>query len=184
MAEKSHTKPWQRVSVFIIALLFILTSGALTVAVIIQAASGNGNGNNSQTDSTNCTISQVSGEVLPKPTAKFTNAPVKLIETDDLSKGSGAEAKSGNCLTVKYYGSLADSGKVFDENFTKPTALKFQLGKQQVISGWDIGLAGMKVGGTRRLVLSPDLAYGKAGSPPTIPANSTLVFVVKLLKIN
>lgn len=181
--EKSHTKRWQRVSIFVIALLFIFTSAALTVAVIIQAVSGNGNNNSSGQQTASCSITQVSSPALPKPTAVFTNPPVKLIQTQDLTQGSGPAAKSGDCLTVKYYGTLASSGTEFDQDFTEPTALKFQLGKQQVISGWDIGLNGMKVGGVRRLVISPDLGYGKSGSPPTIPGNATLVFIVKLLKI-
>ena len=83
---------------------------------------------------------------------------------------------------MKYYGTLAADGTLFDENFTKDTAFTFALGSGQVIQGWDKGLEGVKVGGTRRLVIPSNLAYGEAGQG-AIPANADLVFVVKLLRI-
>jgi peptidylprolyl isomerase len=83
---------------------------------------------------------------------------------------------------MKYYGTLASSGKVFDENYDKSTALQLQLGKGQVIPGWDQGLVGMKAGGVRRLVIPAELAYGATGQGD-IPANATLVFLVKLVAI-
>jgi FKBP-type peptidyl-prolyl cis-trans isomerase len=83
---------------------------------------------------------------------------------------------------MKYQGNLASDGTVFDENYTKSQALQFSLGAGQVITGWDQGLVGMQVGGTRRLVIPSDLGYGAGGSG-AIPANATLVFTVKLLEI-
>lgn len=180
--EKSHTKTWQRVAVFVIALLFILTSATLTIFALMDSSSGQTD--NSAANTPTCTISPTAGSALPAPEIFKTSDKVTKLETKDLTVGKGAAAKSGDCLEVKYYGTLADSGKKFDENFTEPTALKFQLGQGQVIPGWDLGVAGMKVGGERRLVIPSDLAYGEAGSPPTIPSNATLVFVVKLLKID
>jgi FKBP-type peptidyl-prolyl cis-trans isomerase len=99
-----------------------------------------------------------------------------------VSVGNGAVAKNGDCLVVKYYGTLASNGVKFDENFTQPTAFAFTLGQGQVIQGWDQGLVGMKVGGERRLVIPANLAYGSTGSG-AIPANAALVFDVRLLKI-
>jgi len=84
---------------------------------------------------------------------------------------------------MKYYGTLASDGTMFDENYTKPEGFAFRLGSGQVIKGWDQGLGGMKVGGERRLVIPAALGYGEAGSPPKIPANADLVFVVKLERI-
>ena len=82
---------------------------------------------------------------------------------------------------MRYVGRLTN-GKQFDANMTgKP--FSFKLGKGEVIAGWDEGIKGMQVGGQRRLTCPPKLAYGKAGAPPDIPSNSTLVFDVKLLEI-
>ena len=95
--------------------------------------------------------------------------------------GTGAIAASGNTVTVAYTGWLHDSsrpdakGTQFDSN-----TIQFRLGTGQVIRGWDQGIAGMRVGGQRRLVIPPDLAYGSSGRPPTIPPNATLVFDVTL----
>jgi FKBP-type peptidyl-prolyl cis-trans isomerase len=105
------------------------------------------------------------------------------LQITDLQKGSGPATKDGDCLVVKYYGTLVSNGTEFDENFSKPTAFAFLLGQGQVIKGWDVGMVGMKAGGTRRLVLPAALAYGSQSPSPAIPANSDLVFVVKLLRI-
>lgn len=95
--------------------------------------------------------------------------------------GDGAEAKEGDTVKVQYVGALYDNGKEFDASWDRnKEAFSFQLGGGQVIKGWDEGVAGMKVGGRRVLVIPPDLGYGPQGSPPTIPGNSTLVFVVDL----
>jgi len=83
---------------------------------------------------------------------------------------------------MKYYGTLAADGTKFDENFTNATAFAFTLGQGQVIQGWDKGLVGMKAGGMRRLVIPAAQAYGDQAQG-SIPANSDLVFVVKLLRI-
>jgi FKBP-type peptidyl-prolyl cis-trans isomerase len=84
---------------------------------------------------------------------------------------------------MKYYGTLATTGVKFDENYTEATAFAFTLGGGQVIEGWDKGLVGMKVGGTRRLVIPAAQAYGSQSPSAAIPANSDLVFEVKLLRI-
>ncbi|TAH33997.1 FKBP-type peptidyl-prolyl cis-trans isomerase, partial [Candidatus Saccharibacteria bacterium] len=86
------------------------------------------------------------------------------------------------CLVMKYQGNLASDGTVFDENYTKDQSLQFTLGAGKVIKGWDEGLVGMKVGGTRRLVIPASLGYGSQ-SNASIPANSDLVFTVKLEQI-
>ena len=100
-----------------------------------------------------------------------------------LARPRSQAAKVGDCLVVKYYGTLASNGTKFDEDFTDTTALAFTLGQGQVIPGWDQGLVGMKVGGTRRLAIPAAQAYGSQSPTAAIPANSDLVFVVKLLRI-
>lgn len=108
--------------------------------------------------------------------------PVTELKTEDLEVGSGAEATSGKQVTVHYTGWLVDGTK-FDSSRDSGNPFTFALGSGQVIPGWDQGVAGMKVGGLRRLHIPPDLAYGAQGAPPVIPPDSTLVFDVELLDV-
>jgi peptidylprolyl isomerase len=116
----------------------------------------------------------------PKVTPPTGPAPSKLV-TKDLIVGSGPEAKVGQTVTVNYVGVLYKGGKEFDASWKRNEPFSFPLGKGQVIAGWDQGVAGMKVGGRRELIIPSALAYGVKGSPPTIPGNAPLVFVVDLL---
>jgi peptidylprolyl isomerase len=109
-------------------------------------------------------------------------APTKLV-TKDLIVGTGPEAKSGDSVTVNYVGVLYTNGKTFDASWKRSEPFTFTLGEGKVIPGWDQGVVGMKVGGRRELIIPAPLAYGAAGSPPTIPPNSALVFVVDLLSV-
>jgi peptidylprolyl isomerase len=118
----------------------------------------------------------------PKVTPPSGPAPTKLV-TKELIAGTGAEAKSGDTVTVNYVGVLYKGGKVFDASWKRNEPFSFTLGKGQVIKGWDQGIPGMKVGGRRELIIPSELAYGKTGSPPTIPPNAPLVFVVDLLSV-
>jgi peptidylprolyl isomerase len=116
----------------------------------------------------------------PKVTPPRGPAPAKL-EKKDLIVGTGKEAKAGDSVTVNYVGVLYKGGKEFDASWKRKEPFQFKLGQGQVIKGWDEGVAGMKVGGRRELVIPAELAYGKTGSPPTIPPNAPLVFVIDLL---
>jgi peptidylprolyl isomerase len=107
-------------------------------------------------------------------------APSKLV-VKDIITGTGAEAKAGQSVTVNYVGVLFHGGKLFDASWKRNEPFTFPLGAAKVIPGWDQGVAGMKVGGRRELVIPAALAYGAKGSPPTIPANAPLVFVIDLL---
>jgi len=101
---------------------------------------------------------------------------------EDITVGTGAKAKAGKRVGVRYIGRLAKNGKVFDQN-TKGAVFKFNLGKGEVIKGWDLGVNGMNVGGVRRLTIPSNLAYGSRGAPPDIPPNSTLIFDVKMMTV-
>lgn len=107
--------------------------------------------------------------------------PKTLTVTDEVA-GTGEAAKAGDTVTVNYVGALPD-GTVFDASAKHGQSFSFKLGAGQVISGWDQGLIGMKVGGKRSLIIPPDMAYGAQGAGGVIPPNATLLFEVELVKI-
>lgn len=117
-----------------------------------------------------------------KKEEKKADGPRKVngVTIDDKTVGTGAQAKPGQKVNMRYVGKLTN-GKVFDSN-TKGKPFTFTLGKGEVIKGWDIGIQGMQQGGERRITIPAELAYGKKALPG-IPANSTLCFDVKLLGI-
>jgi FKBP-type peptidyl-prolyl cis-trans isomerase FkpA len=103
-----------------------------------------------------------------------------LMET--MRAGTGAEAKTGDRVTVHYVGSLT-SGKKFDSSRDRGQGFKFTLGRGEVIQGWDNGVAGMRVGELRKLTIPSEMGYGARGFPPVIPPDATLVFEVELLAV-
>ena len=107
--------------------------------------------------------------------------PADLIK-EDVSVGTGAEAKDGDKVKVNYTGRLLKTNAMFDSSVGK-APFEFQLGKGAVIKGWDLGVAGMKVGGKRKLTIPSKLGYRESGSPPKIPGKATLVFDVELLSV-
>jgi peptidylprolyl isomerase len=130
-------------------------------------------------------VTGVSTDLKTKPKVpKATGTAPKELQASDVVVGTGAEAQDGDKVTVQYVGTLFSNGKEFDTSWKKGrTPFEFTIGQGQVIQGWDQGVPGMKVGGRRVLVIPADLAYGAAGSPPTIPANAPLIFVVDLKKV-
>ena len=105
------------------------------------------------------------------------------LTIEDTVLGEGAAAAAGRDVVVHYAGWLAD-GTQFDSSKEKQEPFEFTLGKKEVIDGWEEGLSGMKVGGTRKLVVPPQLAYGEEGAGDTIPPNATLTFEVELLSVS
>ncbi len=110
-----------------------------------------------------------------------TTTPSGLQYTDTV-EGTGTEAKAGNNVEVHYTGTFPD-GRKFDSSKDRNQPFKFKLGAGMVIKGWDEGVAGMKVGGTRELIIPSELAYGSRGAGGAIPPNAVLHFVVELLKV-
>ena len=131
-----------------------------------------------------CGGSKSSSDAGPGFTPTTITPPTTSFTQIDLVVGTGATATAGNRITVAYSGFLYDptqfenKGRQFDSS----TAFTFTLGTGQVIRGWDQGVVGMRVGGQRRLIIPPDLAYGNR-VVGTIPANSTLVFDIRLISI-
>jgi len=130
------------------------------------------------------------------PITRLPNFPVDVamdnitsLQISDGKVGTGAEAKAGTTVSVHYTGWLYDPktpdhhGKKFDSSRDRNDPFAFKLGARQVISGWDQGVAGMKVGGTRTLIIPSELGYGARGAGGAIPPNATLLFDVELLDV-
>jgi len=104
------------------------------------------------------------------------------LEIEDQVTGNGDEAVAGQNVEVHYTGWLTD-GTEFDSSHNRNQTFSFKLGAGQVIAGWDQGVAGMKVGGTRKLTIPPDMGYGERGAGGVIPPNATLIFKVELISV-
>ncbi len=119
-----------------------------------------------------------------KPEIDFPAAPPPNdLEVTDVSTGDGAEATAGKTVSVHYVGVAHSTGEEFDASYNRGEPLSFRLGTGQVISGWDQGVQGMKVGGRRQLVIPPHLGYGDRGAGGVINPGETLIFVVDLLDV-
>ncbi len=118
----------------------------------------------------------------PEVVIPQTPAPIELV-TEDITVGSGQEAINGKTVSVHYVGVAWSTGKQFDASWDRNEPFDFGLGAGQVISGWDKGVAGMNVGGRRKLTIPPDMGYGSQGAGGVIKGGETLVFVVDLLNV-
>jgi len=126
---------------------------------------------------------QPAAEQPGSPETPAQTEDVTELKIEDLAAGSGAEAKDGDVVSVHYTGWLTDGTK-FDSSLDAGQPFEFTLGQGEVIEGWDAGVAGMKVGGKRKLTIPPAMGYGEAGAGGVIPPNATLVFEVELLSVN
>ena len=115
----------------------------------------------------------------PTPSATITQTNMDELKIEDIVVGTGLEAVSGKKVTVNYLGTLTNGTK-FDSSYDRGVPFSFNLGAGEVIKGWDEGFAGMKVGGKRKLTISPELGYGATGAGGVIPPNATLIFEVEL----
>lgn len=160
---------------------------ALLVALALAVA-GCGGGNDTSSSGETASSAQPesnagSTDLSKKPTVTVPDKPApKQLQQTELVEGDGAEAKSGDQVTVQYVGVGYESEEEFDSSWSRNEPSTFDL--DEVIPGWDQGIAGMKVGGRRELIIPANLAYGSAGSPPAIGPNETLIFVVDLLAVH
>ena len=119
-----------------------------------------------------------------KPSVEIPDGPPPTeLQTEDLTVGDGPEAVSGTTCTMQYVGHSWSTKQQFDASWDRGQPFSFQLGAGMVIRGWDEGVAGMKVGGRRRLTIPPEMGYGARGAGGAIGPNETLVFVVDLLGV-
>jgi FKBP-type peptidyl-prolyl cis-trans isomerase len=148
--------------------------------LLLTAACGGGKG--SSTSSTPIPAVTAGAAFGEKPTvAKGSGNPPGSLVVKTLSQGNGPTVNKGDYVSVNYLGQLWNSDQPFDNSFDTGQPLTIQAGAGQVIKGWDQGLSGQKAGSRIEMSIPPGLAYGAQGQPPTIPANSTLVFVVDIL---
>jgi FKBP-type peptidyl-prolyl cis-trans isomerase len=168
---------------------------ALAAAAILAAAGCGDSGDDNAGESTTTAAPTPTQAEQPTPAGKGVDTskkpkvtvpqgdPPAGLQIKDLKEGDGPTAASGSTVTVQYVGVAYSTGKQFDASWDRGQPLTFPLGAGQVIGGWDQGVAGMKVGGRRELIIPPDLAYGAGGHPPDIKPNETLIFVIDLLKV-
>jgi peptidylprolyl isomerase len=123
-------------------------------------------------------------DLQSKPSVEIpAGEPPSGLQVEDLVEGDGREATAGTTCTMQYVGHSWSTGRQFDASWDRGEPFTFRLGAGMVIGGWDEGVAGMKVGGRRRLTIPPELGYGARGAGGAIGPNETLVFVVDLLRV-
>lgn len=180
----SSTKLYQRVIAGMGALLFLVTASAFTIMVIWDSVRPKDPAQSSATDTTTSQAKTPEEQLAGKPLADFTPiTSVPELEKIDTLVGPGEEVQPGATVTVDYTGAVAATGTVFQSSLDSGQPVKFSL--NGVIPGWTEGIPGMKVGGTRRLIIPAAKAYGD--SPPAgsnIPVNADLVFDVTLISID
>jgi peptidylprolyl isomerase len=152
----------------LVVLIGLAAALAIAVAAVLVGREGDDEG----------------GAGASKPEVVVPDGPAgDELEIEDIEVGDGAEAEEGDLVEVQYVGVDYETGEEFDSSWERPEPFQFELGGGQVIPGWDEGVVGMREGGRRQLVIPPDLAYGRQGSPPDIGPNATLVFVVDLVSV-
>lgn len=162
----------------------MLTIVACLALLIVGCGGGSDSSSSESTASGESTSAESAGGEKTKPKVTVPKgAPPKKLEIEEIEEGSGAEATSGDEVTVQYVGVDYKNGQEFDSSWSRNEPFSFTLGAGEVIPGWDQGVEGMKVGGRRELIIPPGLAYGEAGAPPAIGPNETLVFVIDLLEV-
>ncbi len=159
---------------------------ALCLALAVAGCGGGDSSSSTATSTEAAAAGKAKGAedtaVKPKVTVPG-GPPPKKLEQKELVEGTGAEARSGDEVTVQYVGVGYESKEEFDSSWSRSEPFTFTLGAGEVIPGWDQGVEGMKVGGRRELTIPPNLAYGPAGAPPAIGPNETLIFVIDLLAV-
>jgi FKBP-type peptidyl-prolyl cis-trans isomerase len=178
----------QRAGILIIAIVFIVSTIGIGVFYVLQAQKDNNDAKAKAAAIKAITAQQTKPTTGEKNMLKGTTlqnftpvARVATLQVSDPTPGTGAEVKTGDTVTVNYTGALASNGTIFESSLDSGQTATFGL--DQVIKGWTEGIPGMKVGGTRRLLIPSALAYGTSGAGSSIPPNADLVFDVTLVKI-
>ena len=176
----------KRVGLFAVVIVLVRGARAHRVRKADGAPQGRGHPGRGAARRAASASAQPAATAAAKPaeTQKPAEAPPsnEKLEIKDLVVGKGTEAKTGDTVKVHYVGTLPD-GKEFDSSKKHNQPFDFELGAGRVIKGWDQGVAGMKIGGKRKLTVPPSLGYGARGFPPVIPPNATLIFEVELLEV-
>jgi peptidylprolyl isomerase len=190
--EREAAQRRRNLTIFaMIGVVIVVVGGGILLALNLNSI----NGNTATTPTANSNTIPVAAAVTTTTAAAITTSggvptvtgneitTASGLKYIDTQVGTGATPAKGQTITANYTGYLLD-GTIFDSSL-KPgrTPFSFQLGTGGVIAGWDEGFATMKVGGKRRLIIPPNLGYGPAGAPPSIPANATLIFDVELLDV-
>jgi FKBP-type peptidyl-prolyl cis-trans isomerase len=189
----------RRTQIWFSSVVSVLLIAAAVVAILEyqrytadQAAAATSLADKHTTATAVAGATQTAASITPTPSAgPATPPPVSGtllsqagVQYIDIQQGSGPAAQAGSKVSVEYTGWFQNNGKKFDSSYDHGgQPFSVTLGQGQVIPGWDKGLIGVKAGGVRRLIIPPALAYGVAGQPPTIPANSTLIFDVTVISI-
>ena len=175
------------------ALLSLALAGVLTAC-----GGGDGGSDTAVEASPSAPSCPITAQEAPAPAGAVTDLATKPViapgtgpapeqlQYADIVVGDGEEAKTGDQVTVKYVGAIYETGKEFDSSWSRgpEETLPFGICREGVVPGFAVGPTGMKVGGRRQITIPAYLAYGAEGRPPTIPANSTLVFVVDLVEVD
>jgi len=172
---QSHTKNWQRITIWVITIAMAVGSLGFYFLIIMQ-----NDPKNAAVDTSTAQAETKQEEAKVDPTAFKVDGDVTELQKTDLKVGDGAEVKAGDTITVHYKGTLASSGAKFDSSYDRGEPITFAL--TGVIQGWQEGVPGMKVGGKRRLVIPSEMGYGAQGSGSIAP-NSDLVFEIELLDV-
>lgn len=174
---ESYTKNWQRIVIWIIAIVLTVGTLGFYFVIIMQNNKKPTAVDQSQTSQTN---NEPTEELKVDPSAYIVEGDITELKIEDVAVGSGEEVKPGDNVKVHYKGTIAQTGQKFDSSYDRGEPIEFGL--DGVIVGWQEGIPGMKVGGKRRLIIPSEMAYG-AQSVAGIPANSDLVFEVELLDV-
>jgi peptidylprolyl isomerase len=166
------------VSIIAVASLLVFTFAAVALAVNKPDSTKAAAADVTKKDATKAVVATGKAKVEKHDTVT-TASGLKYI---DIKVGNGAVPKAGQIIEAHYTGWLTD-GTMFQSSKDRGVPLSFPLGQGKVIKGWDEGFSTMKVGGVRKLIIAPALAYGASGRPPVIPANATLIFEVELLSV-
>jgi peptidylprolyl isomerase len=175
-AERQAAQKAARKRRIITAVVVVVVVLALMALISVLGGDDDGGEEDAAPSTTTTTAPDKPDVTIPE------TPPPTELQTTDLVEGEGAEATSGSAVEVHYVGRAFSTGEEFDSSYDRE-ALTFTIGDPNILEGWHQGIAGMREGGRRQLVIPPALGYGEEGRPPEIGPNDTLVFVIDLLKV-